>query len=221
MLTDQQIHDLAAPFTPAEHGWVNGSPYLLKSAIMRRLSQVDPAWCISQPMVMHQSADIIVLSADLTIAGVTRSGLGTGIIIRTKTDRKTNTTTDVTGYELQKGMTKAWKSATSDLLPRAANNFAVGAYLRDAPKFKTPQEFNDYIADLLHDSRTVWTRNGGRQRVKDTLDALDLTWSQIASLVEPGRTLNQLTDTTITEAEFIARCAVIATALASISVPTN
>ncbi len=221
MLTDIQIEALAAPFTPAEHGWVNGSPYLLKSAIMRRLSQVDPAWSISQPMVMHQSADIIVLSADLTIAGVTRSGVGTGIIIRTKTDRKTNTTTDVTGYELQKNISKAWKSATSDLLPRAANNFAVGAYLRDAPKFKTQQEFNDYIADLLHDSSTGWTRNGGRQRVKNTLDALSLTWAQIASLVEPGRTLGQLSDTNLTESEFIARCAVIATALETIKAATS
>lgn len=220
MLTDAQIEALAAPFKPSEHGWVNGSPYLLKSAIMSRLSQVDPAWSISQPTVVHQSEDIIVLSANLTIGGVTRSGLGTGIIIRSKTDRKTNTTTEVTGYELAKNISKAWKSATSDLLPRAANNFAVGAYLRDAPK-KTPQEFNAHIEDLLHERATIWTRNGGRERVKTILEALSLTWAQIAPFVEPGRSLDKLSDTTLTEAEFIARVGVIAATLQTIKAAAN
>ncbi len=220
MLTEQQIHDLAEPFYPSEHGWVN-APYLLKSAIMQRLNQIDPAWSISQPTVMYQSDEIVVLSANLTVCGITRAGVGTGIILRTKTDKTTKEVLPIEGFELLKSISKAWKAATSDLLPRAATNFGVGAYLRNVPKNLTQPMFNDWVKKIRADYGQNWAYNGGRARVKALLDGLGLTWAQIASVIEPGRSLNQLTDTTLHEDEFTARVGIIAATLATIKEATS
>ena len=49
MLTEKQITELQKPFTLAEHGFYQKSPYILKSAIRARLNRITPGWLLLPP----------------------------------------------------------------------------------------------------------------------------------------------------------------------------
>lgn len=147
-LTIDQIALLQKPFQPNEHGWVNGSIYIKKAAIRRRLNQVDPAWMISPPALVIAQDDLIVLTGTLTIGGVARSGLGTGIIQLTK-KLSSGSVVDLEGFELSRARAKAYKTAASDILPRAASMFGVGDYLKEIPAgVKDEQKLAAYFQSI-------------------------------------------------------------------------
>lgn len=89
MLTQEQIAALERRFQPAEHKFVNGNVYLTKTAIRRRLNEVDPGWELSEPELISEAGGIVVLRAGLTIDGVTRHALGTAVIQIAKPNEKT------------------------------------------------------------------------------------------------------------------------------------
>lgn len=143
-LTLQQDALLRRPFQPAEHGFVNGRPYLLKDAIRRRLSQVDPAWSISPPQLVALTDDAVILTAGLVIAGVARYDVGTGLVQRFKPDGR-----ELPPYELARSTARAFKTAASDLLPRCAVQFGLGDYLKAVPRsVADPRSLRDWLLSL-------------------------------------------------------------------------
>lgn len=134
MLNTEQIKLLEKPFEKDEHGVVQNNPYILKSAIRRRLWQVDPNYQLGAPELVTHDQDVIVLRGTLTIGDVTHYGVGTGLIIRTRKDEKTGEVFDLPLYDIARNMAKAYKQAASDILPRAAVQFNCGAYLAEKPK---------------------------------------------------------------------------------------
>lgn len=189
-LTEQNLLTLAKPFALHEHGFVQGNPYLLKSAIRERLSKVDLLWTASEPeFVTMAGEDVVVYRGSITIGGVTRWGLGSGIIQRT--DKKGN---PVEGFSLAKNIAKAHKQAASDVLPRAAIEFNVGAYLKDKKPRDLPQErFAQWLAQFSGDKSTLQTEQtpgaepkawATAETVKYLLDrctqGLKLTWADVA-----------------------------------------
>lgn len=212
-LTSAQEALLTLPFRLDEHGF-NGSHnvYLLKSAIRRRLSLVDPGWSLSQPVLVQQTANTVQLSASLTICGSTRSATGVAIINRWKKDAKDNRI-EMIDYDLALAQLKAQKNADSDLLPRiAVNGFNVGAYLKvEAIKsVKTPEALKAFLDKLPPPPGAHWSANGGRERVAAFLKLLNLKWDDIKDLIEPGHALSGLSDTMLDESHFMLRLAELA-----------
>ncbi len=138
MRPDQQAL-LAKPFLFAEHAFIrngnsaSGVVYILKSAIRNRLSQVDPAWRLSEPEFVCVDGDVVIMRGSLTVCGVTRFQIGTAIIQRADKDG-----VKLEGYSLAKAVAKAYKTAATDILPRAAVEYNVGTYLKDIPQSKKP-----------------------------------------------------------------------------------
>ena len=116
---------LEKPFRVDEHGFLQGKPYIKKSAIRRRLSAVDPGWSQAEPAFVTRDGDVVFYSLSLTVRGVTRSNLGSGIVQTSKTNKDTGEITEYTGFELARNVAKAHKQAASDGLPRAAETFNV------------------------------------------------------------------------------------------------
>ena len=139
---------LEKPFRVDEHGFLQGKPYIKKSAIRRRLSAVDPGWSQAEPAFVTRDGDVVFYSLSLTVRGVTRSNLGSGIVQTSKTNKDTGEITEYTGFELARNVAKAHKQAASDGLPRAAETFNVGAYLKEIPpgvKVSTPEALKAYL----------------------------------------------------------------------------
>jgi hypothetical protein len=143
MLTEQNMLTLAKPFELAEHGFKSGNVYLRKSAIRRRLSKVDLMWTISAPEFVITHDDVVIYRGAITVGGVTRSGLGSGIIQRLDSNKK-----ELEGYNLARNVAKAHKEAVTDILARAAVEFGVGNYLRDKPAHIKEIDFADWLAKL-------------------------------------------------------------------------
>ncbi len=144
-LTPEQETALRKPFQVAEHGFVNGKPYLKKDAIKRRLSQVDPGWQMGAPSVVAVDEDLVTLTAALIVADVARHALGAGVIQRVDRDGK-----DVGIYELGRNKLRAYKTADSDLIARCAMQFGVGEYLKAVPKtVKDERTLHDWLLSLL------------------------------------------------------------------------
>jgi hypothetical protein len=131
-LSAQQIALLEAPFALDEHAFVSNNPYIKKSAIRNRLNVVDSGWRSSPPQLVAVSGDVVVMSGSLTLCGVTRCAVGTGIIQRTKKDDN-DKVIPLSDYEIARNTAKAFKTAESDLLPRCALQFGIGTYLKDMP----------------------------------------------------------------------------------------
>lgn len=143
-LTQQNLITLESPFELAEHAFKGTAVYLKKQAIKRRLSLVDMLWRLGPAEFVFTGDDIVTYRAELTIAGVSRWGLGGSIIQRKDAEGR-----DLEGYNLARNVLKAHKEAVTDILPRAALNFGVGAYLRDMPKdIKNPDRLKQHLADL-------------------------------------------------------------------------
>lgn len=138
---------LEKPFRVEEHGFKNGQPYILKSAIRRRLNQVDPGWRLSGVHHVATINDVVLMAGALSVCGASREDVGSGIV---QSQKKSGAKTlDVTGYELARETSKAFKTAVSDLLPRCALQFGVGWYMKALPKHvRDEASLAQYLAAL-------------------------------------------------------------------------
>lgn len=132
MITNEQAALLSRPFSVEEHSFRKGAGwYIEKSAIRRRLHQVDPRWSISAPELITHDGDVVVMRGALTLLGVTRADIGTGIVQHAAPDKDTGEINPITEALF---LAKAYKSAAADLLPRCALKFGIGSYLKSIPK---------------------------------------------------------------------------------------
>jgi len=209
----EQQELLAKPFEAHEHGFKNGNCYIRKSAIRRRLSQVDPQWKLTEPEFICVDGDVVIMRGGLTVCGITRYQIGSGIIQR-KSEGKTNKEGQyeegkpLEGYSLASMVAKAYKTAATDILSRAAVEFNVAGYLKDASKEDRPRDQSSLSAllnKLNKATSTHWSGAGGRERVMAMLKHLGMDWNAINALVEPDRVLATLSETTLPEAAFMAR----------------
>lgn len=204
MVEHWQQRLLELPFPASAHGFVNGNVYLLKDAIRVRLNGVDPQWSQTPPQLVSETRDVVTMVGGLTVAGVTRWGIGTGIIQQLEPRRGKNPgeLVEPSPFEIARTVAKAHKTAASDLLPRAALEFGIGAYLKRMPRgTKTPE----MLADWLDNITPHWAYNGGGERMNALMKSLNLDWKKVAVLVEPGRVLPRLSETWLTEAQFTQR----------------
>lgn len=189
---------LEKPFTLIEHGYNSGGqPYILKAPLRRRLTQVDPNWHLGAPELVHEDDNVVIMRVPLTVLGATRYGVGTCAILRSS-----QSDGEFTGLKLAQQIVKAYKHATTDALPRAAQEFNCGAYLRDKPQAIKKAEFPEWLAKL---PAPHWANNGGRERIAAWLEGAGLTWAVVKDQIEPGRILERLNDTTLTEAQLRER----------------
>lgn len=198
MLTPDKLALLEAPFALNEHGYNSGGqPFIIKSAIRRRLSKVDSLWGTNAPVLVARDGDVVSVSLGLAICGATRHGLGTGVVLTSTKNGEV-----FSGAKAAEMLKKAYKSAASDALARAAMEFNVGMYLKSKPGDIQKPEFPTWLAKL---DQPHWASNGGRERIAAWLDGAGLVWQDVNALVEPGRTLTMLNDTTLTEPAFMER----------------
>lgn len=199
-LTNEQMTQLERPFTLAEHDYNDGDqPYVRKTALRRRLRQVDPFYNMGAPELLSADDRLVIMRGSLTVGGVTVYGVGIGKITSQKSDG-----TPITGSKLTNDIAKAWKQAASDILPRAAIELNCGAYLKDKPRdIKKGDVFERWLANLT--GQLHWTANGGRARAQAMLNLLGLKWVEISALLEPGKTIARLDELTLTEPEFMLR----------------
>lgn len=188
-LTADQIKLLEKPFEKDEHGVVSGNPYILKSAIRRRLWQVDPNYQLGAPEFVSHDHDVIVLRGPLTVGDVTHYGMGTGIVITTKTvekmedGKKVSVVVELSGYEIARNMAKAYKQAASDILPRVAIQFNCGAYLAEKPKGMSLDSLLEKLAAKKPSSPPDpkdWAYDGSiANLMKRCAEGLGLTWLDV------------------------------------------
>jgi hypothetical protein len=219
-LTAAHTAILEAPFRANEHRFdASNNLYLDKEAIRRRLSLVDPHWMQSEPHLASETADLVSLSATITLGGATRSALGVAIVNRWKSidDKQPDGSTkkkriEIDGYDLARAKRLAYKYADADLLPRIAMQFGVGAYLKEpaVKAIKTEKQLAEFLAKLPPPPDAHWSLNGGRQRIGDFMKLVHLEWNAVNALVEPGKTLAGLSDTALSEVQFMARLAELA-----------
>lgn len=143
MLSDKQITELQEPFKFNEHGFLQKSPYILKSAIRNRLNRVVPGWQTAAPEIVVVDADLVVMRGALIIGDTKRYGVGTGIILRADSKGVLFDGAKLAGMKV-----KAYKQATSDVLPRAALEFGIGQYLKDKPKGINEDNFRGWLEGL-------------------------------------------------------------------------
>jgi hypothetical protein len=185
-LTAEQIKLLEKPFEKDEHSVVQGNPYILKSAIRRRLWQVDLNYQLGAPELVIHDQDVIVLRGSLTVGGVTHFGVGTGLIIRTRKDEKTGEIFDLPLYDIARNMAKAYKQAASDILPRAAIQFNCGAYLAEKPKGMSLDTLLEKLAgkkpqpESMTPAVKLWANEGAvANLMKRCAEGLGLTWLDV------------------------------------------
>lgn len=123
-LTKEDLATLQFPFKANEHRFLQGKAYIREDAITERIEQIDPAWEfkyveMSSRVAAGSEKPLIFCIMNLTIKGVTRSGVGMADVTLTKKgDDEAN---------------EAEKSAATDALKRAARLFGIGRYLLDLP----------------------------------------------------------------------------------------
>lgn len=214
MLSAEQIHLLEKPFTFEEHA-MDPNIYIRKSAIRRRLAEVDAAWEMTPPQLMNANENVVLMSGGLTVAGVTRYAVGTGIITRTKINKQSGDVIALPDYEVARNLAHAYKTAASDLLPRCALLFGVGDYLRDIPKNVKGNDraFAEWLRSISTPQH--WARTTAGQHFQTLMRDLNLTWEAVRQNLEPNHMLNRLSDTHLNEAQAIARLHQIADELHS------
>lgn len=151
MLNEKQIAELNKPFEFKEHGFYLKNPYILKSAIRARLNRVVPGWILLPPELIAHDENVIVMRGGIQIGEVKRYAVGTGIIISANSDGE-----KFDGAKLAAMISKAYKQAVSDILPRAAVEFGVGEYLKNKPKGINEDNFAGWFAKLTADPN-AWT----------------------------------------------------------------
>ncbi len=209
MLDAKAQHTLEMPFSRHEHKFIQGNIYLDKQAIRRRLSLVDPNWYMTAPEFHTAMNDVIVVRGELVVCGVARSAYGTGIITTVSKNKDTGEYIPLSPFEVSRQTAKAFKSAQSDLLPRCAVQFGVGAYLTSKPTSIKDhnRQFDEWLKSLTQDQQPEkpahWAHNGGGERVRERMKELGLTWEMVADHVEAGKTLTRLSDTSLTFEQFM------------------
>lgn len=224
-LTETQLNLIRKPFLPDEHNFVNGNVFIEKWAIRRRLDEVDPGWEQTSPELMTETEDAVMMSGGLTISGVTRYAVGAGLITRHNVNKDTGEISELKPYDLARNKRLAYKSADSDLLPRAFKKFGGGDYLDLIPKVKNMDELKRELAKLnksaaspqstpvVPPSPQHWATNGGGQRINAKMKLLKLDAAHVLEHAEPGHKLFKLSDSTLTEDQFSARLDDLALAL--------
>lgn len=210
VFTPEQLSKLEKPFAPGDHAFVRGNVYLKKQAIRRRLSEIDPGWTNTPAAKLEVSDTLIVLQGGLTVLGVTRFGIGTGIIQTTKKgdDGKP---TELSAYDIALNTAKAYKTAASDLLPRCALEFGIGWYLKDMPKDDRGKSTVTNMMQLTEWLKSLsapkhWAADkAARERVIAKLNEVNILLEYALAKVEPGKPLEKLSDTTLTEDQFLKR----------------
>jgi hypothetical protein len=219
MLTEEQIRQLAKPFRFEDHVYAKGKTiYIKKSAIRRRLSQVDPNWSLTEPELIGVVDNIVVVRGGLTVAGVTRYEFGAALISQTK--RNGSQKVDLTPDELLRERLKAIKYAVSDVLPRCAIEFNCGAYLKDMTSDERnsfvvddafmPDRFRKWLAGLEEVEQSHWVASDLGKFLAAKIKRLNLPYQHVFDHIEPGRKLTRLSETTLSAAEFDERLAELA-----------
>lgn len=214
--TNDLLRQCEKPFAFEEHGIIKkkdgniDSVYLLKDAVRRRLSQIDPHWTTGTPQLMGIQGDVVAMTGALIFVGAQRTAIGTGKITSTK--QQDGKRVDVEGYELAREVSKAIKAATSDLLPRLATEWNIGGYLRQMPRtIKSETEFKAWLAgqDRLWEGRYHWAGNGKGALFWALIKSHGLTWDTVKVTLEPGRILSGLRDINLTDVEAFTRLVAI------------
>lgn len=114
-LTREDYEVLSRPFEAHEHEFREGSKgamlcYITEEAITPRLVEVDPAFALTEPIIITDKPENISVKIGITLKGVTRWGIGTS--------------------ELKTFTCEPTKSAVTDAFKRAARMFGVGLYLQ-------------------------------------------------------------------------------------------
>jgi hypothetical protein len=195
--TSEQLALLEEPFLPHEHDFVGGNIYLRKSAIRHRLNQVDPDWELHPPELLTEAEDVVTLRGGLTLCGVTRFAIGTGIVRRA----------ELKGFELAREISKARKAADSDLLARCAGKFGIGDYLKDMTleerkSVRNPQALAAWLAKRFANGEngaglTDWRQNGDGIKTLEWLNKHNLDGyaaaAELLGIAEPDITLFYVT----------------------------
>jgi len=203
-LTEDQVKLLEVPFPIDDHEFVTSNPYLKKAAIRRRLSQIDSGWQLSPPEILRGKRGVVIVRGSLTLCGVTRADIGTGIIRQVNPDANGV----ISDYDQNRNVVQAVKTAASDILPRCAFQFGVGWYLKELPRannkhtITTRAALVDYLKTL---PSAHWAINGAGTRFSALRAQLGLDSEVVRLQLEPGRVLRSLTDTTLTETDALFR----------------
>lgn len=121
-LTHEDLNKLKAWFPVNDHEFdYSKNCYITEYAITNRLEEVDPAWSLTAPVITtrtehgEKGLTIVTVVLQMTVKGVTRTGLGrSDIELRKDGSREAD---------------QAEKSAATDALKRCARLFGVGRYL--------------------------------------------------------------------------------------------
>jgi hypothetical protein len=134
-LTPDILAELKAPFKIEDHELRQGSGkmlvYLTEEPLSDRLTEIDINWqfrIISTIVTDYNLTrpDSITVSAELTLCGITRGGVGAKVAKVTKKDRDGKFLAVPIIQPLDE---KELKGAATDALKRCARQFGVGAYL--------------------------------------------------------------------------------------------
>lgn len=201
------------PFAFDEHGIIRkkdseaiDSVFILKDAIRRRLTQIDSRWSTGTADLMGIQGDVVIMSGMMTFLGAQRTAVGTGKI------QSTNYGKPVEGFALAREVSKAMKTAASDLLPRLATEWNIGSYLRQLPKsVTTDAEFKAWLVgqERLWETRYHWASNGKGALFWHLIKTTGLTWDLVKVELEPGRVLSGLRDITLSDVDAFTRLMVI------------
>jgi hypothetical protein len=170
MLTAAQILELQLPFELNEHGFKprkendpGGDPFILRTALERRLNRVAPGWSFSDPQLVHVLNNAVIMRATLILEGQSHSEIGTGIIRKPKVNKETG---EINEFDLAQNTANAFKQAASQCLPRCAFHFGVGWYLKDVPAgFKERIRTRDGLREYLLAVKDAMERAQGRMEV--------------------------------------------------------
>lgn len=225
MLTIQDLQTLQKPFQPRDHEFLKGMPYIREDSITSRIEDVDPAWSMDYVETIIRN-DKITVVVQLTVKGVSRVGVGTQSAAYRKgaehtPDNETN---------------EPEKSAVTDALKRAARLFGIGRYLLSVPKHVSdensikqwlitnylpttqqaprresapPPADNDEAPESSKPEHWVFENGKGATAVS-TIKSLGLSWDNIKDQIEPGRTLERMSDTSLSFDEFRKRIDLLA-----------
>jgi hypothetical protein len=176
--------------------------FILKDAIRRRLTQTDPHWTTGTQDLMGIQGDVVIMRGALTFLGGQRTAVGTGKIQSTRYGKP------IDGYELAREVSKAMKSASSDLIPRLATEWNIGSYLRQLPKtITTESAFKGWLDGQVKawEQRYHWAGNGKGSLFWHLIKAYGLTWEIVQKELEPGRMISGLREISLSDMQAFVR----------------
>lgn len=234
-LTARDYQILEAAFLPAEIGSKDGKPYIKRSAIMRRLRLVDPGYIPDIDTIVQVVGDTVTVWGTLTLKGVTHrasSSVAVGAWRIEDPKATIKTYVRVGDYEYARALANAQKIAATLLLFRCAETFGVGLYMKEktttpslasvlnakptAPNIPPPPPESPPMPSNVtklgpqpepeSEIPKHWALNGGGERIKQKMHTLGLDWHRdLKAQIEPGKTLEKLSYTTLTEEQVSTR----------------